>query len=358
MHYISKQQSSRQGQTILNIIMSGSGLGTINSTPNQSNSTKLVLLVNGVTYTRLSLVIPACIQLLLCAIALVAIARVRVLRSGQNIYIVNMIISDVLRAIVGLWLFIEALYEYDYGDKTALPACQTLLFLWYWQFFWSMWGTVLISQSRHSTISNPLAAGVTTRKAVVTSAITCLMGFVVAVPPLFTWAKYVIQYVLLHDGHFVAFCTLDLSNTANYLSFVLAHFGVSYWLPLAIVIYYLVKTLRLVIQNAVERRRLNALSSSGAEAEQSTSSIYKSKALWYVISIVGSNTIFPAPFIIVMLVRSFRPVDPGAYTAAGFIFTLNFVVNSVLYCFWVRTLTRSLRDVFCCRKLRDVSVRN
>ena len=337
--------------------MSGSDLGTINSTHNQSNSTELVFLVNSASYTQVAFVIPACIQLLLCAIALVAIARVRVLRSGQNVYIVNMIISDVLRAIVGLWLFIEALYGYDYGDKTAIPACQTVLFLWHWQFFWSMWGTVVISQSRHSTISNPLAAGVTTRKAAVTSATTCLIGLVVAAPPLFTWAKYVIKYALLGDGHFITFCTLDLSNTANYLSFVLVYFGVSYWLPLAIVIYYLVKTLRLVIQNAVERRRLNALSSSGAETGQSTSPFYKSKALWYVISIVFSNAILPAPYIIIMFVRSFRRVGSAAFVAAALIFTLNFLVNSVLYCFWVRTLTRSLRDVFCCRKLRDVSVR-
>ena len=132
------------------------------------------------------------------------------------------------------WLFIGALYEYDYGDKTAIPACQTVLFLWHWQFFWSMWGTVLISRSRHSTISNPLAAGVTTRKAAVTSAITCLIGIVVAAPPLFTWAKYLFKYVVLDDGYFVTVYTRDSSNTANYLSFVLVYFGVSYWLPLAI----------------------------------------------------------------------------------------------------------------------------
>ena len=206
-----------------------------------------------------------------------------------------------------------------------------------------------------STLDHQQSSGVTTRKAAVTSAITCLIRIVVAAPPLFTWAKYLFKYVVLDDGYFVTVCTRDNSNTANDLSFVLVYFGVSYWLPLAIVIYYLVKTRTLVIQNAVER--LNALSCSGAETGQSTSSIYKSKALWYVISIVCSNAIFPAPYIIIVLFRSFRPIGSGAFIAAGLIFTLNFLVNSVFYCVWVRTLTRSLRDVFCCRKLRDVSVR-
>ena len=342
--------------------MSGSGCEENNSSHNQSNATDgLKNLIGSDHYIQVALVIPACIHLSLCTIALAAIARVRVLRVGQNLYIVNMIFSDVLSAIVGLWLFIFALYDYDYGNQRMIPACQTVLFLWHWQFCWSMWGTVLISRSRYLTISNPLAPDVTTRKAAITSAITCLIGIIIATLPLVTWAKYVFKYVLLQDGYFTTLCTRDNSNPCNYLSFLLVYFGISYWLPLAFVIFYLVKTLRLVIQRVAVRRRLTGTTSNGTgkETGQSATPIYKSKALWYVVAIISSNALFPAPNIIILLIRAFRPVGSDAFIASNLILTLNFLVNSVLYCFWVRTLTSSLWNILCCRKLqRNVSVRN
>ena len=132
---------------------------------------------------------------------------------------------------------IRALPNTEFGNQHGENACLAVLFLWHWQFCWSMWGTVLIAQSRHSTIRDPLAAGVTTRKAAITSAITSLIGFVIATPPLFTWARYINTYIIYPNGLFVVRCGRDISNRANYLSFVFVYFGVSYLLPLAIVIY-------------------------------------------------------------------------------------------------------------------------
>ena len=76
------------------------------------------------------------------------------------------------------------------NSQAGSNACAAFLFCWHWQLFWSTWGTVLISYSRYWTIKDPLADGVTTRKAAFASAATCLMGIVIAVPPLFTWARY------------------------------------------------------------------------------------------------------------------------------------------------------------------------
>ena len=169
----------------------------MNSTHNRSNSTQVVLkyLNKGGNATQVAQVIPACIQLVLCAISLAVIARVRVLRVGKNLYVVNLILSDGLRAIVGLWLFIKTLPEYEFGNQHGANACLAVLFLWHCQFCWLMWGTVLIALSRYSTIRDNLAAGVTTQKAAIKSAITCLIGIVIATPPLFTWARYINKYV-------------------------------------------------------------------------------------------------------------------------------------------------------------------
>ena len=99
-----------------------------------------------------------------------------------------------------------------------------------------------IARRRYLTIRNPLAHGVTTRKAAIASALTCAIGIVVAVPPLFTWAKYTLIYSV-KDGYYDEVCVVDFSDPINYISLLLFRFAVSFWLPSAIIIYYLAATL-------------------------------------------------------------------------------------------------------------------
>ena len=177
-------------------------------------------------------------------------------------------------------------------------------------------------------------------------------------PPLFTWAKYTIAYSI-KNGYYREQCVVDFSTRDDHLSFMLFYFGLSYFLPVPIITYYLSKTSKIVLQSAIEQRRLTALSSNSTESvteQQSTTPIYKSKAFWYVFALVASNATLPALYGIVNL-RLFR-VSSQVFSASGMIATINFLVNSVLYCFWVRTLTRSLWDILRCRKLRTISVRN
>ena len=279
----------------------------------------------------------------------------RALRVGQNLYVVNMALSDILRGILGVWIFAFGFASYDYNSQAGSNACAAFLFCWHWQLFWSTWGTVLMSYSRYRTIKNPLADGVTTRKAAFASAATCLMGIVIAVPPLFTWARYEMGSFVDPNGYYTLFCAVDPSNSTNYISFLLFYYGLSYWLPFMIVVIYLGKTLAKVLRSIAERRRLTGLASSSSDTEPNTSTpLFKSKALWYVIALIASNAIFPAPFIVTQLLRSTLRISSDVIAATGFVFRLNFLVNSVLYCFWAKTLTSSLWNVVRCRKMRDV----
>ena len=110
---------------------------------------------------------------------------------------------------------------YDYGSQEAKNSCVYFLFFSYTHLLWSTWGTVLQARSRYSTIRNPLAPGVTTRKAAIASAVTCAIGIVVAVPPLFTWAKYTLIYSI-KDGYYDEVCVVDFSNLINYISLLLS----------------------------------------------------------------------------------------------------------------------------------------
>ena len=141
--------------------MSGSGFEEINSTQNQSNSTDQNLKRLTLTSIEAGLYVQTFVHLFLCTIALTAIVRVRALRVGQNVYIVNMILSDILRVIVGLMLFtFYKMKTHEFGSQAPKNFCVYFLFIGYWQFFWSVWATILIVRSRYSTICNPLAPGV------------------------------------------------------------------------------------------------------------------------------------------------------------------------------------------------------
>ena len=334
--------------------MNGSGLEEINSTQNQSNSTDQNLKRLTFTSIEAGLFVQTLVQLLLCTIAFVAIVRVRALRVGQNVYMVNMVLSDILRVIIGLLLFIYGMTQ-KFGSLAQKNFCAYFLFLAYWHFFWSMWASILIVRSRYLTICNPLAPGVSTRRATIASIITCVVGIVIAMPPLFTWARYTVVYSI-NSGYYTEQCVIDFSNRVDHLSFVLFYFGLSYFLPVAIITYYLSKTLKIVLQSAIERRRLAALSSNSVTEQQSTTPIYKSKAFWYVFALVASNATLPALYVIIDL-HLFR-VSSQVFSASAVIAAMNFLVNSVLYCFWAKTLTRSLWDILRCRKLRTISVRN
>ena len=337
-----------------------SGLRSMNSTQNQSNSTELILreLFDTDLPLQATVFVLACLQLLFCGTALVAIICVRALRVGQNVYIVNLVLSDIVRVIFLSSVFAYEMKPYKYESHERRNACAFILFIDHWQSFWSMWATVLILQSRHTTIRDPLAPGITTRKATIASAVTCAIGIVIGMTLFFTWTKYTVTYVIREDGYFVDICFRDVSNFTNYLSFTLFYTGISYFLPFLIVVYYLVRTLKLVNQSVRERRQLSAVDSSSS-TQQATTPLYKSKALWYVIFIVVSNAILPAPYIVVQILQTIRGVEKRLLIVAGILFTLNFLVNAILYCYWVRTFLRSIWDILRCRKVRTmISVRN
>ena len=121
----------------------------------------------------------------------------------------------------------------------------------------------------------------------------------------------------------------------RFISLLLFRFAVSFWLPSAIVIYYLAATLKLVIQSAIEGRRLTLESNgtTGGVSEQVATPLYKSKPFWYVIALVASNALLPQTFILVYTLQSFLRVDSYLFQVFVVIFTTNFLLNTVLYPF-------------------------
>ena len=103
--------------------MSGSGFDEINSTQNQSNSTDPNLKKLALTFAEAGAFVQTFVQLLLCTIAFVAIVRVRALRVGRNVYMVNMVLSDIARVIIGLLVFIYGMMTQKFGSLAQKNFC-------------------------------------------------------------------------------------------------------------------------------------------------------------------------------------------------------------------------------------------
>ena len=304
-------------------------------------------------YRALSALLPASVQFVLCSIAMTAIIRVPTLRQGQSLFMVNLVLSDILRTVVGVWSFQKFFFRVNAITDGDVVSCKIFLFLWYFQFFWSMWGTVLIVYGRYSTVYRPLETNITTHKAAIAICCTCATGVIVALFPVFGWAQYDIRY------QFQSYTCLLAENKENQaMSFSIFYFGLTFAIPLVLVTVFLTQTLRKVIRSARIRQRMTYNSQPdrvGVEASSGEQSMVKSKAFWYVISVVTSNVILPAPYVAVQLIGRSTTISVGGrvYASTAVVFSLNFVVNALLYVFWVKTFTRSLADVLCCRRLRQ-----
>ena len=304
-------------------------------------------------YHVFSAFLPASIQFVLCSMAVAAIIRVPALRQGQNLFMVNLVISDILRTVVGVWVFPVFFFRLQAVTEGDIISCKIFLFLWDFQFFWSMWGTVLIAYSRYSTVSRPLEANITTRKAAIAIGCTCATGVIIALLPFFGWAQYDIRYKFSSQSYV---CSLTENKKNQAMSFSIFYYGLAYATPLALVSVFLSKTLRKVITSARIRRTMTYNAKPDrveAEASSGGQSMARSKALWYVIAVVASNVILPAPYVAVQLINTTILVDGGVQAVTGIIFSLNFVVNALLYVFWAKTFMQSLADVLCCRRLRQ-----
>ena len=343
--------------------MNGSINSTFNSTPNSSlfNDTEGSASIDFFLYVQLTVIAPTAIQSILCGIALIAIARIPALRTGENLFMTNLIIADVIRTFVGIWLAVYSIgtIESDAEEAHHGRACIAFLFLWHFQIFWSMWGTVLISFSRYLTIARPFRPSITTRKAALAIASTLTVGIVVASLPFYTWAKYRLRYI---SSEYYYRCSIDYDGTSKYITFYIFFFASSYAIPLALVTTLLVMTLHKIVQQTIQRRKLRSGVVDSGNGGNSTEKLQSpvmanSKAFWYVIAVVSTNVILPAPYIIGRLLYHQRLEMEALFSVGSIIMRIDFVINSILYVFWVKTFSRSLLDIIRCRKIRSSAVR-
>ncbi|XP_065845892.1 neuropeptide FF receptor 1-like [Oscarella lobularis] len=284
--------------------MNDSDLSEINSTIATLNSTVHSFRPGKLQF---AVIIPTAVQFVLCSIALVAIVRIPALRKGQNLFLVNLVIADLITTFVGIWITVLSFTDIDSEYKAARYAnvCKAFTAIWYFQFFWLMWGTVLITYNRYSMVAHPFRPGITTRKALIEIACTCAVGLFIASLPFYTWAKYSWRHYPKKKAYK---CGIDKTDFKMYLSFTIFYYTISYAVPVTLVTVFLVMILRRLLQSARATQRNAGVRSSGAVESGGTSvrelpspSIVNSKTFWYVVVVVSTNALLPAPLSVAHL---------------------------------------------------------
>ena len=304
----------------------------LNSTFNETQPTTL-------GSAQFAIIIPTVVQFILSSIALAAIVRIPALRKGENLFLTNLVIADLIAVFIGICLTVLSFSDVDSEIKVVVHAivCKTFQAIWHFQFFWSMWGPVLIAYNRYSMVAHPFRPSITTRKAAIAIAFTCAVRLFIASLPFYTWAKYSFRYIPMKG---VYTCEIDHKDFKKYLSFRIFYHGISYAVPVTLTAICFVMILQSV--RAIQRN-------ASVRSSSAVPSIVNSKTFWYVVVVVSTNAILPAPYIIGLFLLH---VD---LVAVGFIILrINFAINSVLYVFWVKTVSRSLVDIIRCRKIRSI----
>ena len=218
--------------------MNDSGLYEINSTimPNSTVFSFNETQPARPTKIQFVVIVPTAIQFVLCSIALVAVIRIPVLRKGQNLFLANLVVADLIGTFVGIWITVIS-----FSDIRHAEVCKTFMAIWHFQFFWLMWGTVLITYNRYSMVAHPFRPGITTRKVAIEIACTCTVGLFIASLPFYTWAKYTLRDNPKKNTYR---CGIDHSDFKKYISFRISYFAVFYAIPVILIATFLVMILR------------------------------------------------------------------------------------------------------------------
>ena len=323
--------------------------------------------------------IPTAVQLLLCGIVLRVFYTVPSLRTVTNLPILNLIASDVLRAIT-IFMSIP-LYSIPLTTTPStadIALCQSFFYLHYFQFAWSGWAAVLVAYSRADVIVNALDPKFNKKKFWMFALTTWVASALTALPPLMGWSSFGWKK---RDNVNLYRCLAGVEGEGlAHAVYVPLFFAVNFLVPFVLVIVSMFRIVQVTKRHLRAHRspsgiQLNLVVLSIDNSSQSDNQgredtlrkrieeTIKSKAFRYVMIIVVSNLLLLSPYVIAhsydavcWQMGSDKCLPDIGYEITSTLFTVNFNANALLYVFWIRTFQQATIAT-CCRRRRTAGQR-
>ena len=344
---------------------------------------------------RLIVLIPSCIIILTCLCVLVVLLKLPELRDITNALIINSALADLLRGFIGLlntYLYIRPLPANDVN----YVLCKIFLFSHLFQGLWSSWSMSILAYDRYDLLAHPLRRTLRAKRLAIILAILFVFDVFLCSTPFLGWSEYL--FYRLPSNPDLVKCRLSQqeTNTADW-AFLPTFDVCAYIIPFVVTIVIYGKMIMLVVSHIRKRQetlRLNAASRSrlqstrantntntntntnltqefsnteavqmrelqtngshaALQADKSTNVehtstpllIIKSKAFRLVIAVTASNILLTLPFIFVVQFEKFRVIVIKVFpdvmkSVLMAVYHCNFVINSIIYIFWVQNAVR------------------
>ncbi|XP_065835483.1 uncharacterized protein [Oscarella lobularis] len=289
----------------------------------------------------------AAFTILLCGFLFVLQILAKQYNSFSYMLMLNLIITDLFGgvSIVTSATFITQKLTYT---SSYNAGCKVAWFLYLFTTGWSGWAVLFVTFDRYYAIANSLKK-YSRKKAILC---LCLSGLVVFAFPLLIvagWSELEAGLVKLPYQKIGICRLLGRNGRSKYLlTFSATYYSVTFYLPKALTVIFLILLLAIawkVSKRANERRRLN----SRPNVENSaTLSLLRSRGFKFIVAIVICKIVCVLPlqiFNLGFLAGAFDFHIP-AYRSTKILYSANFVINTVLYVFWLKD-TNALARLKC-----------
>jgi hypothetical protein len=272
----------------------------------------------------------------------------------SNLVVFHAVAADLMNGIshlLGLWIL---------GKPVAIMSsnevlCQITSLMTLSAIGWSSWSTFFIAYERFESVTRPFSRKLTLRRSFAI-AVAMWMGNIVVASVGFTGVIEKPGLFRLPDNK-TAICLFfrDSDWATREKVYTVGYYTAIAFIPLSLTAYFFVRVLlgawRVLGASDTEVNSGNVLGIQAAQRRH-VKRLLRSKGFRCIMAIIASHILLAFPFhtvnVIYVINRSL-----GSKTMRPFLFMYSalFVVNSILYVYWLETLRSQLAWLLCCRSL-------
>ncbi|XP_062522045.1 rhodopsin-like [Corticium candelabrum] len=342
------------------------------------NSTSLVNTTGKTTFDSLFVLvrISSAIQLVLCGLVLNVLYRLPHVRKIINYPIINLVGSDILRAVLTFLAIPLHFMRHGHPSIGEQIYCELFRYANNVQLSWSCWALVIVAYSRYDSVANIFNQKFNKRRFWTLTVTSWIVSLLTSLPPIIGWSSYDMRKMKNMYRCSTGSSGKDLAS-ATFLPFF---YFVNYVVPSIFVLIIFSFIARITIKRQIKGQTSSSnkkdnkvivlsgfshpsLPSAEQERQRDSAAhlknIVRSRSFLYIVLIVVTNIFLLAPYVVT---TSYDAVsrDLGLYKKIPYVvmeittvlFVANFVANSLLYIFWIRTFQHATA-VLCCRRKEE-----
>lgn len=272
----------------------------------------------------------------------------------SNLVVFHAVVADLMNGIshlAGTWVM---------GKPVAISSfhevfCPVMWVMTLSAYGWSTWSAFFIAYERFESVTRPFSRKLTLRRSFAI-AVAMWMGNIVVASVGFTGVIEKPGLFRLPDNK-TAICLFfrDSDWATREKVYTVGYYTAIAFIPLSLTAYFFVRVLlgawRVLGASDTEVNSGNVLGIQAAQRRH-VKRLLRSKGFRCIMAIIASHILLAFPFhtvnVIYVINRSL-----GSKTTRPFLFMYSalFVVNSILYVYWLETLRSQLAWLLCCRSL-------